>query len=256
MALPVIAAGVARITAVGGRTAVSAGRTASVAGKSTSSATRSYSQMKSQFQQARALNERFGSTKTQNNEEDEDESGLPANSRLRQLQEAQQQMQKIVSSKMNQFKIATSMMRTFNSLKAVTAEEAKPTQDAAKKAVKTMIPKATMWLANAVCSALELGTGGVALIVTFLIRLITLGWYNLEMIYGGWIMKGKHLIVGSLTWDPIPIPFPKPKNGANATSLTIIVIILDLFVAIMILMSLTILMLPLILLGALVSWAF
>lgn len=187
-------------------------------------------------------------------EDDENETGLPATSPMQQLQEAQQRMQQIQGSQMGNLKKGLAMAKAFNALKASTAEEAKPSQDIAKAAVKKAIPKAAMLIANGIGSALELGTGGVALIVTFFIRFITLGWYNIEMIYGGWIMKGKHLIVGPLTWDPIPMPFPKNKSGENSTMLTALVIMADFFVIIMVMMSLTLLMLPYILLGALVSW--
>jgi hypothetical protein len=242
MVLPALAAGATRAAAVSGRAAAGASRATGATAKSSGRATRSASQMKSQFQQARMLGE-----KDQNDRDDQEgENGLPINSRLRQLQEAQEQMQMTAGSQMTQFKKATSMMRTLNAMRAASQEQTSKTQDAAKQVAKKMIPKMALFMANAVSTTLEVGTGGVAFLFTFFIRFVTLGWYNAEMIYGGWIMKGKHKLIGPLTWDPLPLPFPKNKTGNNALTLTIIVIILDAFVIML-------MMLPILIMGTIVA---
>lgn len=240
----------------------------------------STSQMKSQFQQGRAQtlrnatgpnlqqnpftrpqgrpNEKQKNKNQQNDQEqedgneeeedenEEDENGVPALSPMQQLQQAQERMKQIAGSQASTFKKGLAMARQFNSLQAATAEEAKPSQDIAKAAVKKMIPKAAMMIANFIASALELGTGGVAFLLTFIVRFITLGWYNTEMIYGGFIMKGKHLLIGPLTWDPIPIPFIKKTSGENSLSFMAIVIMMDLIVIITALM-------PFVFLGTLIA---
>ncbi len=138
-------------------------------------------------------------------------------------------------STQNQFKSRTQMLRQFHAMQAQTQEEARPTQKTTQETVGNMIPKAAIMIANAIATALELGTAGFAIVLTFFIRFITLGWYNTQMIYGGWIAKGKHKVIGPLTWDPIPLPFPKNNNG-NSMSRTLVVIISDIIFFIMLMM--------------------
>lgn len=88
---------------------------------------------------------------------------------------------------------------------------ANASQEAAKQAAKKMVPKAANAGANFLSTALDLGTGGAALLVTIFIHLLSLGWLNVEMVYGTWIKKGKDPVVGKLSWDPIPMPID--KNG-------------------------------------------
>lgn len=47
------------------------------------------------------------------------------------------------------------------------------------------------------------------LIVDIIIWLFTLGWLNLEMIYGTYFAKGKSRYIEPLSWDPIPMPIDK-----------------------------------------------
>ncbi|MBI5369691.1 hypothetical protein HZA85_00660 [Candidatus Uhrbacteria bacterium] len=178
----------------------------------------------------------------QENDEQEEEEEDPIDQMKRltgQLALSQQ------ASAATKFKAATSALRQFHAMQAATPEEAKPSQDIAKAAAKKVIPKAALFIANSIAGALELGTGGVAFLVTFVIRFITLGWYNIEMVYGGWVTKGKHKIIGPLTWDPIPMPFPK-NDGTNAIGPMIVLLATDL---IMILVS----MLPFILIAIVIA---
>ena len=143
------------------------------------------------------------------------------------------QMQNMLAQnamKRTRFAMETSMRKQFHATQAATPEKDQQTQELAKQAAKKMIPKAAMFIANSISGVLELGTGGLAILVTFFIRFITLGWYNAEMIYGGWITKGKHKLIGPLTWDPIQMPFPKKPKGENATIPMIAVIASDLFI--------------------------
>jgi hypothetical protein len=92
-------------------------------------------------------------------------------------------------------------------------------QDATRQAAKKMVPKAANAGANFLSTVLDLGTGGGALLVTIFIHLLSLGWLNVEMVYGTWIKKGKDPIVGKLSWDPIPMPVD--KNGIMLQGLVI-----------------------------------
>lgn len=240
MVLPVIAAGAARGAAVAGRAAVGAGRATSSAVRTGARTARSASQIKSRMQQSRALNQNLLQRMpipARLNEADEPDLDNLRQTGLAALQAG--------TSRAAQFKAATSALKQFHALQAATPEEARSTQNAAKKAAKKMIPKAANFIANSIASALELGTGGIALLLTFFIRFLTLGWYNVEMIYGGFIMKGRHKLIGPLTWDPIPMPFPK-QEGTNAIGPMILVLITDLFIVLL-------LMLPIAIIGAEIS---
>jgi len=65
---------------------------------------------------------------------------------------------------------------------------------------KQMISRGATYVANSVSSALDLGTGGVSLIVTFFIDLFTLGYLNAQMFLGK-----KIPMIGELKWAPIPL---------------------------------------------------
>ncbi|MEK7615117.1 MAG: hypothetical protein AAB431_01890 [Patescibacteria group bacterium] len=119
------------------------------------------------------------------------------------LQNAGRQMQEIASSQANRFKRGIAMAKAFNQMQAATEKEAKPTQDETRKFVTQAIPK----IAGMLTMSLNLATCGLAFMFTFFIDFLILGWENLQMIYGRWIMKGKHKIVPPLSWDPIPMPF-------------------------------------------------
>lgn len=232
MALPVLAAGATRVAAVTGRAAVGAGRATGSAGRTGARTMRSASQMKSRFQQSRALDQNLlqrtpSQTQRTNRAEEPLTAAQPGASRAAQ------------------FKSATAMLKQFNGMQADTPGKTSSTQEAAKKAAKKMIPKAALFITNSIASAFELGTGGIAFLLTFFIRFLTLGWYNVEMIYGGFIMKGRHMLIGPLTWDPIPMPFPK-KEGTNAIGPMILVLITDLFIVLL-------LMLPIAIIGAEIS---
>lgn len=241
MALPVLAAGATRVAAVTGRAAVGAGRAAGSAGRTGARTMRSASQMKSRFQQSRALDNNFlQSMPSKAQQASEDKMQDEENKTKEPLTAMRSD-----ASRAAQFKSVTAMLKQFNAMKAATPEKASATQDAAQKAAKKMIPKAALFITNSIASAFELGTGGIALLLTFFIRFLTLGWYNVEMIYGGFIMKGRHRIIGPLSWDPIPMPFPK-KEGANAIGPMILVLITDLFIVLL-------LMLPIAIIGAEIS---
>lgn len=109
-----------------------------------------------------------------------------------------------------------------------------------RRLIKKMIPKLAKIIANNVVSALELGTGGIALLITIFVRLITLGHSNVEMIYGTWIKKGQGKIIGAVSWFPIPLFF----IDKNAYGVQGIIIMMDiiLIVTVTIMIALDILM--------------
>ena len=180
-----------------------AGRAASVgAGTQTS-------QIKSQFQQ--------------NNMNVRRPNKLPqaANSDEEQEPDAQ-------GSPRSQFMQMSAMMRqgqAANDNKEKTAAATAQTQDVAKDFVKSGKLRGIMFLINGICAPFEAGSGGLGLIFTFIPRIFALGYSNLEMIYGTWIMKGKHKFIPATSWKPISVPID-PK----ARFLQLIIIMTDILI--------------------------
>lgn len=225
MALPVIAAAAGRTVVAGASRAAASGATKAASGAAkgaTKSAVSSTSQIKSQLQLAR-----------------------------RQAQTEEPQSEPMMgqaitaTSPTSQWKQMMAMARQLQAPQRQSEGEDAETQELAKLAAQRMMPRATMFLANHVASALELSTAGTAFVVTWIARLITLGWLNVEMIYGRWIAKGKDKFIAPIAWDPIPMPIDK-----QATILQVIVILADIFCIIMLLLPF---ILPIIILGAIVG---
>src|SRR3989338_467323 len=89
-----------------------------------------------------------------------------------------------------------------------------------RRLIKKMIPKLAKIVANALVSALDLGTGGVSLLVTIFVRVFTLGHSNVEMVYGTWIKKGQDKVIGGVSLFPIPLFFID-KNAYGVQGLII-----------------------------------
>jgi len=215
MVLPAIAATAGRVTASAGRTAVS--------GTAKNAATiRSVSQMKSQFQK----------TQDQTQENDEQPDSAPEKTDT-------------AASPTQQFKQAIASARRFSSSqsKEQNEEESNEEQELTQAAMKKVIPRGAAFVANHIATALELSTAGTAFIITWLIRFMSLGWLNVEMIYGRWIAKGKSKAIPPLSWAPIPMPIDK-----DAKILQVIIIMADVFCIVMVLLVFA---LPILLLTAL-----
>ena len=99
-----------------------------------------------------------------------------------------------------------------------------------RRLIKKMIPKLAKIIANSVVSALDLGTGGISLLVTIFVRLLTLGHSNVEMVYGTWIKKGKDKVIGGVSWFPIPLFF----IDKNAYGVQGLIIMQDLIVIVLV----------------------
>ncbi len=247
------------------RGAARAGQRASTMGRrairSGNQARRSASQMRSQFQQARRQAQQMQNTMDQlpdgqqNSFQDRDELD----------EEQDEEQNEETMSPYAQFRSATAMMRqaqaaqSMMSMQGVTPQAsmpgiqgmnpsmgANPMASVAKSASKKMIQKSLVYIANSFASALELATGGIGMIFTFFIRFLTLGWYNVQMMLGGWLLKGKSDIIPPLDWDPIPMPFPKKTIGGNDLGKTLMVLLADVFLIIAII-------LPIVFIGTLFS---
>ncbi len=215
MALPAAAATAERTTTGAGRTAVSS--TAKNAAPM-----RSVSQMKSEFQQ--------GQNQTQENDEQQDSDTDQSSA---------------TASPTQQLKQAIASARKFSSSlsKPDSEEESGEEQALAQAAIKKVIPRGIAFVANHIATALELSTAGTAFIITWLIRFMSLGWLNVEMIYGRWIAKGKSKAIPPISWAPIPMPIDK-----DAKILQVIIIMADVFCITLVLLVFA---MPIILLTAL-----
>lgn len=93
-----------------------------------------------------------------------------------------------------------------------------------KKQAKAAMRRGAMYITELLATALDLGSAGISFLADFIIHLMMLGWLNLELFYGKWMMKGKSRFVPALSWDPIPMPVDK-----SGMLLAVAVIAADLF---------------------------
>jgi len=96
-------------------------------------------------------------------------------------------------------------------------------QNEFKKNAKAAFRRGLISVVNFVAAALDLSSVGITFIIDVCIYIFTLGWLNLEMIYGRWFVKGKSRYISPLSWDPIPMPVDK-----NAVILSVVVVAADL----------------------------
>lgn len=89
------------------------------------------------------------------------------------------------------------------------AEQAGADQQALKKKLKAATRRGVLWILNLLGVAVDFASAGAGLLVTWIIRVFSLGWLNTEMIYGSYFMKGKSKLISPLSWEPIPMPVDK-----------------------------------------------
>ncbi|MBI4256734.1 hypothetical protein HY626_01600 [Candidatus Uhrbacteria bacterium] len=78
-----------------------------------------------------------------------------------------------------------------------------------KQTAKAAMKRGAIFVTDSIAAAFDLGSSGLSLIIDIFIYLFTLGWLNLEMIYGKYFAKGKSKFIGPISWDPIPMPLDK-----------------------------------------------
>ncbi|GEM_PF-6606482 len=92
---------------------------------------------------------------------------------------------------------------------AGTRREADTQREEVKKKAKAAFRRGLMVVLNVLVGALNISSAGVAFLIDGFIHLFSLGWLNLEMIYGTYFAKGKSRFISPLSWDPIPMPIDK-----------------------------------------------
>lgn len=104
-------------------------------------------------------------------------------------------------------------------------------RQAVKRRAKAAAKRGIIYVVDLIAAALDLGSGGVALLVDIFVYLFTFGWLNLELFYGRVFRKGKDPFISPLSWDPIPMPVdPKANLLAGAIIAADILIVMVSFV--------------------------
>lgn len=88
-------------------------------------------------------------------------------------------------------------------------EETRQQQEEKKKVAKATMRRGAIYVIDLLASALDISSSGVSFFIDIFIYMFTLGWLNLEMIYGKYFAKGKSRYVGAISWDPIPMAIDK-----------------------------------------------
>lgn len=88
-------------------------------------------------------------------------------------------------------------------------EETRQQREEIKKVAKATMRRGAIYITDLLAAALDVGSSGISFIVDLFIYMFTLGWLNLEMIYGKYFAKGKSRYIGPISWDPIPMAVDK-----------------------------------------------
>lgn len=97
--------------------------------------------------------------------------------------------------------------------------------DEVEKELTGGLERGAIYMTELVVDAFDIGTFGATIVLDFMIHFITLGFLNLQMIYGSWIAKGESKLIPPLNWSPLPL------NGIlPIIILQGVVVFLDLFV--------------------------
>ena len=70
-----------------------------------------------------------------------------------------------------------------------------------KRVAKAVLRRGLMYILSAVSAP--------TILVGIIVWSFTLGWFNLEMIYGKYFSKGKSRFIDPISWDPIPMAIDK-----------------------------------------------
>jgi hypothetical protein len=103
-----------------------------------------------------------------------------------------------------------SIAQQKQALKQATEEKVnEKTREEFKKTAKAAVRRGAIFVVDLIAAALDLGSSGIAFLIDIFIYLFTLGWLDLEMVYGRWMRKGKDRFIAPISWAPIPMPLDK-----------------------------------------------
>lgn len=83
-------------------------------------------------------------------------------------------------------------------------EQTNQTREHVKQETKAAARRGIIYIVDSIAAALDIGSLGVSLLIDFFIYMFTLGWLNLEMIYGTYIAKKKSKYISPISWAPVP----------------------------------------------------
>lgn len=103
--------------------------------------------------------------------------------------------------------LARSQTQALN--KEQTQAQALKQQAEVKARAKTSMRRGAIYVVDLLASALDLSSAGISFLIDIFFYAFSLGWLNLEMIYGKYFAKGKSRYISPISWDPIPMPVDK-----------------------------------------------
>ena len=130
-------------------------------------------------------------------------------SRLGMEQDQQPEQSRIASMLQRSIMQRTAKQQAQQQQEQQVSEETKKERDKLKQTAKSAVRRGAIYVIDLLAGALDISSSGISFIVDIILYLFTLGWLNLEMIYGKYFAKGKSRYVGPLSWDPIPMPVDK-----------------------------------------------
>lgn len=142
---------------------------------------------------------------TQGSNDDQEENNQE-NDPVAKLKVAAEQFRAIQGSKMSRLKQGMGLMRQMNAMQAASKKEAEKTQ-LSKRDEDLIIVNLMEFTFTQMLSSTKLAFPGVGSLLTLVPDFILLLWKNVKMIYGRWMMKGKHKII-----PPIKYTFPDFLN--------------------------------------------
>ncbi len=136
---------------------------------------------------------------------------IPPTPRARDEEEEEQEAQEQEQAVLYEQALLSHLIQSKRSKETEDDEEEKKTlaQKGKRAAVRYVFKQAMrrgfIFLLDFIAAACDLSSAGISFVIDIFIYAFTLGYLNLEMIYGRWIAKGKSKIISPTSWFPIPM---------------------------------------------------
>jgi hypothetical protein len=140
--------------------------------------------------------------------------------------EEQQLEQSRIAQYLSKTLIARNQFAQQDATQAQKQKETEETQEFVKKEAKAAAKRGAIAVVDLIAAALDISSAGLSFLVDFFIYMFTLGWLNLEMIYGTHIAKKKSKYISPISWAPIPMPVDKDAIILQAFIITADILLL------------------------------